>query len=347
MLKKFSYLTLFLLMGCIDPVSFKFEGQVRHMVVESQFTNVAEINYVKLHYSNPYGRLYSSVDSTSTVYVTSAEGEYYTFYHDQGGIYRAEQTTRGIEGHTYTLHIVTQDDLLYESEPVTMKPVVPITDIHFAYDEAYHAETGDREPTLTAGYQIYVDYEDPVREKNFYRWTAKKDYEVNTFPELHLMDPCPPVPVCPPDPKPCCKQCWIRETEEPFSFNSDYLSDGKKVVNQKALFIPFKKYLNVKLKLTLYQHSITEEAYNFFSALNQQRQNTGGIFDPPPSELKGNIFSVQDEDKQVIGIFDASTVSEKEITIERRNIPYTMDEFIYNDDCRVLPSATTEAPQGW
>lgn len=347
MLKKLTYLILFLLVGCIDPVRFKFDGPERHLVVEAKFTNVAEINYVKLTYSIPYGRPYSSIDTTSTVYITSEEGEHFVFYHYQAGLYYPEQEAQGIAGHTYTLHVITQDDVHYESEPVTMKPAVPIDNIHFAYDEVYNAETGEREETLTTGYQIYVDYEDPLQEQNFYRWTAKKVYEVTTFPELHLMDPCPPVPVCPPDPKPCCKQCWIRETREPFSFNNDELSNGKKVVNQKTLFIPFKKYLNVKLKLTLYQHAITEEAYHFFSALDQQRQNTGGIFDPPPSALTGNIFNVQDEDEQVIGIFDASAVSAKEITIERKNIPYTMEEFVYNDDCRLLPNATTEEPQDW
>lgn len=123
--------------------------------------------------------------------------------------------------------------------------------------------------------------------------------------------------------------------------------DGKKVRRKSLFFIPFEKYLNIKYKLTLYQHAITQEAHYFFRVIEQQKGSTGTVFDPPPSEIKGNIFNIKDEHEQVIGFFDASAVSTMEITILAEDIPYDLPEFIYPDDCRELENSTTEMPEGW
>lgn len=103
----------------------------------------------------------------------------------------------------------------------------------------------------------------------------------------------------------------------------------------------------MKHKLKVYQHSLTEEAYNFFRIMEQQKETTGTVLDPPPAEVKGNMFNVDDENEQVIGFFDASAVSVKEVTILRENIDYADISFQWPDDCRVLPGATTEIPDGW
>jgi hypothetical protein len=153
---------------------------------------------------------------------------------------------------------------------------------------------------------------------------------------------------CPiPAPKKCCAKCWVKENKESFAVTSDRLTNGKKVINQEVLFIPFNQYLQTRYKLKVYQHRISEDAFNFFRMMEQQRGSTGTVFDPPPSEIKGNMFNVADREEQVVGLFNVAAVSMKEVVIESENINYPIGDFIFPDDCRVIPGATTEPPANW
>src|SRR5690606_19602964 len=148
-------------------------------------------------------------------------------------------------------------------------------------------------------------------------------------------------------PKECCTQCFLEENLEQLKVIDDRLTNGKKVLRQNVLFMPFEKYLGVKNKLTLYQHSISEDAYNFFRIMEQQKLATGTVFDPPPDELKGNITSVNNENEQVIGFFDVSGVSIRQVTILRNDIDSPFAPFRYPDDCEVMKGATRVIPAGW
>ena len=345
MTKKLLCLMTIFLLSCIDPINFKFEGQTEHLVVESKFTNDPGSNYVRLSYSEPYTYPYNKFEENANVYISSEEGENYPFFHTASGFYYPDASISGTIGHTYTLNIVLSDNRMYQSTPVTLKEPIPIDSIYLTYASIKTIVKGRPEETEMPGYQVLIDYTDPGDEKNFYRWSYKTQFEVLTQPRDYIERDCRGCPR--PAPKQCCSQCWVKEREDLLVVNDDRLTNGKKVIRQEVFFIPFEKYLNIKYKLKLYQHAISEDTYQFFENMQLQRESTGGIFDPPPSELKGNMFNVNDENEQVIGIFDASSVSEKDLTIEAINIPYTLPQFIYPDDCREMEESTTDRPEDW
>jgi len=65
------------------------------------------------------------------------------------------------------------------------------------------------------------------------------------------------------------------------------------------------------------QQSLTEEAYNYWLNVQKNSENLGGLFDPLPGEVNGNVFCVSRPDEKVIGLFYASTKTQKRIFIER------------------------------
>lgn len=69
MVKRFICLCLIFVSGCIDPVSFKFDGQVAHLVVEGNFTDKPGLNYVRLSVSQPYTLPYNKFEEDATVYM--------------------------------------------------------------------------------------------------------------------------------------------------------------------------------------------------------------------------------------------------------------------------------------
>ncbi len=345
MLKRILLLSLIFAAGCISPVDFDFSGQTQHLVVEAKFSNAPGVNYVKLSKSRSYNYPYNIFVENAEVSIRSQEGEDYTFYHEDNGYYLPPDDAIATIGHTYTLHITTAEGKAYQSEPVMLRQPVAIDSIYFEFDERMVAEKGDRKPTLKPGYRVLVNFTDPAGRGNFYRWSYHSQFEVHAQPWDHWLYACLGCPR--PDPLPCCKICYIEEDDELLTVANDRLSDGRKVYGQEVFFIPFEKYLNQKHKLTLYQYSITEEAYNYFQNLEEQSKSTGSIFDPPPAEVRGNLYSLSDPEEPVLGIFDASATSTKQVTLIGLEIPYHKPRFIYPDDCRELENSTTEMPDGW
>jgi hypothetical protein len=344
MLRKLLYLVLFILAGCIDPIDFKHHNQREHLVVEGSFTNMAGINYVRLTYALPYTYPYNKFEGKATVTVSSTEGEQFYFVYDQEGYYYPAdvENTFGIPGHTYTLQI-SVGGKVYRSESIMLRQPVPIGQVHFAIDEQTFALQGKKEKKKHMGYRVLMDYQDPAQERNYYRWSFAREYEILTQPWDYLNDMGDPAP------KRCCARCWIQEKEETFTVSDDRLTDGKSVINKEVLFIPFEKYLQTRYKMKVYQHAITADAYEFYRIMGQQKESTGTVFDPPPSEIRGNVHSASaaSQGEQVLGFFDVSGVVMHEVDIKAELIPFPVGIFMHPDDCRELPGATDQQPTDW
>jgi hypothetical protein len=343
MLRRLFTIALLFLAACIDPLEADLSTQQEHLVVEGIFTNEAKLNYVRLSYSQPHTSPYNKFEEKAIVTVEGSAGESFRFIYDKAGYYFAEQgeEARGTIGNSYTLYIGVGDKS-YMSKPVKLLAPIPIDSIHFEVDTKTFAFKGDKEAKLYLGYNVLINYDDPAMEKNFLRWSFATTYEVWTQPWDYI-DSMTGLPA----PKDCCTQCFLEEKLEQFKVIDDRLTNGKQVLNQNVLFIPFEKYLGVKNKLTVYQHTITNEAYNFFRILEQQKGTTGTVFDPPPAEVKGNMFNADDGEEQVIGFFDVSGVSVRQITINKQDIPVSFPPFSFPDDCQKLPGATKDIPAGW
>lgn len=340
------FISIILFLGCIDPIKFRFSGQVNHVAIQSSFNNKKGGQFVVVAKTSEFGSPYNIFVLNANVYITSLEGEKYQFKHKASGRYFSDVEVVAIAGHTYTLH-VEFDGKIYESEPVKLieeQDLVKIDKLHTKYAERLTYIYGDKGKRVLSGYDILVDFKDPAGIKNFYRWSFYQSYEVETQPENYIDYNCR---TCPrPAPKDCCRSCFLEDANDILNSANDYLRDGQNVQNQMTMFIPFFQYLSKKMVLTIYQHGISEKAYNFFKALHNQAESTGSMFDAPPTELKGNISNISNKTEQVIGFFEASLVSQSTITILAADIPYNT-YWDFPDDCRVIPNSTTKRPPNW
>ena len=62
--------------------------------------------------------------------------------------------------------------------------------------------------------------------------------------------------------------------------------------------------------------SITKDYQMYLILINQQTAQTGGLFDPPPALLEGNIYGVTNPSKTALGYFAASSITTLESTIK-------------------------------
>lgn len=144
-------------------------------------------------------------------------------------------------------------------------------------DAEYREETAFEDE----GYYVSIDTEEPLGVGDFYRW---KQYVNDTL------------------------------LNEPFDllYASDEFVDGNPIINFDVTTKPLSLGDNYRVQ----QLSISKEAFDFFTQLETQTAFVGSLFDSPPAALQGNLVSVNSTDKNVLGYFGVSAVSEIGMVVE-------------------------------
>jgi hypothetical protein len=88
-------------------------------------------------------------------------------------------------------------------------------------------------------------------------------------------------------------------------------------------FMRYDERISVLYRIRVTQNTIHKEAYDFFSNLQKNVEQTGSIFAPIPSEIVGNIKCLSNPKIPVIGYIDVSTTSISEEFLDNLYYDYT------------------------
>ena len=61
--------------------------------------------------------------------------------------------------------------------------------------------------------------------------------------------------------------------------------------------------------------------YDFYEKLRKTTEELGGLFDPQPGQVLGNIHSTTDPSENVIGIFNGGTVEQQRLFVYYYDLP--------------------------
>ena len=337
--------------SCIDPIDFSKGDDSKSLVVDGLITNEPGPYIVYLERTSDYNSSYARTEKVEGAIVIISDdignseiltesyipGIYKT---DPGGI-------RGIPGRYYKIEIETPDGEQYESMPELLNAVPGIDTIY--YERQQHQELDDNNTVQTfEGFQIYIDTSDPENDKNYYMWSWDGTHEVHTQPwnyfDIKTMRPAP---------KDCCETCWITESPREIDVFDDAFLGGNQINKKPVAFVRIiysngARHFRGKYHIEIKQLSITKEAYNYWSAIEEQISSAGSIFEPPPVAIIGNIENCKNSEDIVFGYFGASSISTKSIFIPAIEAPYPPDDILdWPDDCRVLGSSTAIKPSFW
>lgn len=116
--------------------------------------------------------------------------------------------------------------------------------------------------------------------------------------------------------------CWDTNA------STDILVKSTERLNQNIVsqfpvnFIPVAdRRLGIKYSILVRQLGLSKEAYEFWSKLEQTTENVGGLFDPQPGQVLGNLECVSDPQELVLGIFHAGNTVEQRLFLEFRDLP--------------------------
>ena len=359
-------ITFISLSACVDKINFNIPMTQSLIVVEGTINDSPGPYTVKLSKS-------ISLDADSA-FRDPIEKAIIKLYDDGGneedlteispGIYLTGGAIQGKIGHGYYIHITTASGETYQSDPDTINPVGEVQQIKYQF-EAKTVTTNYGEAQADV-FNVFVDADAGQGVNNYVRWRYTGTYKVETHPELHQTFaggywyqtpvPCSGYIVAPAlgggkltEVAPCaCCTCWVSQYESAPTLSDEQLVVNHQFRNVKVGEVPVNSNtFTDKFIVEVEQMSLTQNSFTFFNLIRAQKQGASSLFQPPSGKIIGNIKTINSS-SQVVGIFWATSVKSKFITINRSDVPYpiTPPDFI-RDACTIFPNSATIQPSFW
>jgi hypothetical protein len=312
-LKGFKYIiiSIFIIIGfnqCREPFSPDISKYENLLVVDGLITDQAGPHTVRLARSFSFDESFPEPEEGAVIFVMDEEERVHPFLEDRPGTYLSEADFRGSAGKKYRLIIQTLGGESYESEWVELKSVPEIDSVTYAWEERPTADMDQNQ----YGMHIRVNTHDETGATRYYRWEWIETWEFITpmKSSFYLNE----------------ERCWKTTRSSQISIGTTEQLREDIVTDQSLYFVSTESNkLRIKYSALVRQFSLSQEAYSYWKNLEDINQNTGSLFDPTPSAVTGNMYNPGQPDVPVLGIFQASSVREKRIFIEREELPRFID----------------------
>ena len=238
------------------------------------------------------------------VMVLGAFSENYPLKEQGNGRYVADHLNLNYN-EVYQLKIITAENKEYLSDTFSAKQTPPIDSLSWKQD--------------TLGVNINLYAHDPTNSTLNYRWDYVETWEYHTafysyFDYINGQ-------VVYRDTSDRIYTCWSNfHSSDILLGSTSKLSED--VVNKKLIAtVPRgSEKISIRYSILVNQYAITEDALAYWQNLKKNTEQLGTLFDPQPSQLKGNIHAVTNPDEPVLGFISASTIQHKRIFISSDDV---------------------------
>lgn len=338
---------ILLLSSCLSPIEFPTDNIGNRLVVSGQVSPIVDQNYVQLGRTAETDRLPFPL-SGALVQLFDDVGNEFAYKEDEfnPGMYLLDGFT-GVPSTQYFIRISTPEGETYESTPEIMPEEAGTITTYFDFQRE---ETTDNEGIITEKpfIKIYANALLPSSTGNVYmKWNVDEAFLLSPtdFP-----DPFGSVP--PP--------CYIVQNADPQRIS---LFNGEEV-NAAAVegFLMASRIIDWSFHerhyFTIYQSSLTTEAYEYWRKVNVVANQVGSIFDMPPAEISGNIRNINNSAEKVLGYFQATNQTFDRFDVLKTDLPFpvpatpcTFDNRNYQDyqmrclDCLSIRNSSYRRPE--
>ncbi len=203
----------------------------------------------------------------------------------------------------YRLKIVTSENKTYESDFVTVKNSPPIDSVSFR--------------ALNTGVQINVSTHDPSNNSRYYRYQYEETWIIHAYYESTLMvsktqDESGKMvdTIIARDAAHQIYTCWSSGKSSDIVLGSTDKLTRDVLANAPVTFIDsHSEKVSSRYSILVKQQALTKEGFEYYQQLSKNTEKIGGVFDPQPSSLTGNIHNIANPSEQVIGYITAGPIA--------------------------------------
>lgn len=304
-IKHFTIALILVISGCIEPYYFSDRNNdSRPLVIYGLLTDKAGESFIEVSLSaNPGSPSHNPV-SGCDVLLVSDKGIEYQYIETFGGRYEKYFNEGDMDiNSSYKIRVSVPDRGIYESEFSKFQASPSITDI---YGERNDIAEYDGTDTIR-GVQFYVDIEGTEEQGKYQRYQVIETWEdfspfvIDAFydGQLHIERDA------------SLSHCYnTTAVNTIFTLSTEPLTENIYKGMKLQYVDNTTQRLKYKYTFLLRQLTISEEAYIFWESLKQNNQNSGGLYETQPINIKGNIRKVNGEE-QVLGFFELASIKEK------------------------------------
>ncbi len=208
----------------------------------------------------------------------------------------------------YQLKITATNGEQYTSDFVPVRQSPPIDSLHWQID--------------STGVTIYVNTHDPMNNTRYYQWNFTQTWANEVFYNSDLeLQPDGSAIRRPADQQ--IFECWTSSNQTSILVNStaglaqDVVSEFPiNSINNGSVL------LSVGYSILVRQYAITEQAYQYWQNLKQNTELTGGLFQPQPSSVAGNLHCLTNPNEPAFGYVSASSEATMRLFISESQLGY-------------------------
>jgi hypothetical protein len=319
-MRTISIAPMLLMAACLDPydVPSQASAESGFLVIDGFLDGSRQIGTVQLSRSLLLGQLAKGTAEQQAKVVVETGGDSFALEETPGGVYKADGLDLNTTD-TYKLHVVTKDGNEYSSDEITLRKSPALDSVVWRVEDE--------------GIRFYVNGHDDTNGTWYYHYvfTETWEYEVPYFSNYRMSSEGYPVKRKPSE---RVKTCWTSSGETRILIQSTKRF-GRDVVNMFPISFINKgsRVLALNYSIAVQQRAIGPEEFEFLDLIRKTTENVGGLFDPIPSRVLGNLHNDNNDEDVVLGYFTGGFPQEKRIFLSVKDLPESLkvvDRLDYN-----------------
>lgn len=271
------------------------DTDVNLLVVDGVLNNSSDSTFIRLSRTKKLAAgLRNSGENNAQLWIEDINGNQLYFFQpfNADGVYTIPGMNLDVNNR-YRLRINTFDGNQYTSDdmPVLATPFI---------DSVSWKRTDD-------GVTVYANTHDPQNKTQYYRWDYTETWQYHSphFSVIKyvgggLIDRTADEIIY---------DCWITQNSTDLLLASSAKLSQDVIFEMPVRFIPLNSFeLSDRYSIFLRQYALTKEAFNYLENLKKITEQMGSIFDAQPSQLTGNLHSINNPQQPVLGYMTLSTV---------------------------------------
>jgi hypothetical protein len=299
-----------------------------YLVVEGFINNGADSTVISL--SRAFGFSDTSkigYELHALVYVEDQANNQYNLAEIGGGQYGGQLSLN--PAGQYRVHIRSSAGNEYVSDYTPLKPSPPIDSINWTVG--------------SNGLTIYANTHDVRQNTRYYRWEYREAWEFHTpfFSRLEYVNNHLQTRF-----NNDINVCYQSNNSSRIILASSARLATDVIYEAPIVLIPPMDWrLDVRYSILVKQYALTEEAFNYWQALQKNTEQLGSIFGPLPSEIRGNVHNLRDGSEEVLGYIGSGSVVSKRIFISQTDlVSLGWANSLHWSDCVAMDTSIGLAP---
>ena len=310
--------------SCKDSFSPEIDSNYKDLLVVDGFIDIGGITTIKVGRSIDLSDSRASApEKNATISVLGEDGVEIKGRTNELG--ECLLPTQNLDlAKKYKLRIILADTKIYETSFLTNKATPEIDNLRFSATDH--------------GFNILLNTYDDSNTTKYYTWDYEETWEVRVpYVSTHEFKNSQVVLR---DPNINIQHCWANSSSSNILLGSTARISQDRITDAPITFVAGNSIkLAYLYSILVRQYGLTKEAYEYLENLKKNTEQIGGIFDPQPSEMKGNIQCISDPKEQVMGWISAGRMVQKRLFIKDSDKPSINSDWVYVQPCEgvVIP----------